>query len=128
MILHTKDRVEYDIKDSDILLNDCILPEEFNPHNVQLWIIGNEYGPIVALWAGHEQDALDILLDSGYEQFLVDEPDPEMVEEYAYLGNAGEPCNLNYAWMSPVEFDKVRDYRLLIVLAEARGACQNTLG
>ena len=122
---YTKSGACHDIDDKDILLNDVVLPQEFNPHNVRLWIIGHEFGAICAIWASCEQDAFDEMLDAGYEQFLVENPEED--QEYSYLGNAGEPCNLDYAWIEPVEFDFVRDYRTLIALAEARGAGQSVL-
>ena len=122
---YTKSGACHDIDDKDILLNNAVLPQEFNPHNVRLWIIGHEFGAICAIWANCEQDAFDEMLDAGYEQFLVENPEED--QEYCYLGNAGEPCNLDYAWIEPVEFDLVRDYRTLIAFAEARGAGQSVL-
>ena len=123
--LYTKNGNCHDVDDSDILLNNVILPQEFNPHNVRLWIIGHEFGAICAVWANCEQDAFDEMLNAGYEQFLVE--NPEDGEKYCYLGNAGELCNLDYAWIETVEFDLARDYRTLIALAEARGAGQSVL-
>lgn len=122
---YTKSGDYHEIDDKDVLLNNVVLPQEFNPHNVRLWIIGHEFGAICAVWASCEQDAFDEMLDTGCEQFLVENPEED--QEYSYLGNAGEPCNLNYAWIEPVEFDFVRDYRALIALAEARGAGQSVL-
>lgn len=122
---YTKSGACHDIDDKDVLINNAVLPQEFNPHNVRLWIIGHEFGAICAVWASCEQDAFDEMLDTGYEQFLVENPEED--QEYCYLGNAGEPCNLDYAWIETVEFDFVRDYRTLIALAEARGAGQSVL-
>lgn len=122
---YTKSGACHDINDKDILSNNVVLPQEFNPHNVRLWIIGHEFGAICAVWASCEQDAFDEMLDTGYEQFLVENPEED--QDYSYLGNAGEPCNLDYAWIEPVDFDFVRDYRTLIALAEARGAGQSVL-
>ena len=122
---YTKSGTCHDIDDKDVLINNAVLPQEFNPHNVRLWIIGHEFGAILAVWANCEQDAFDEMLDAGYEQFLVENPEED--QEYCYLGNAGEPCNLDYAWIEPVEFDLVRDYRTLIALAEARGSGQSVL-
>lgn len=122
---YTKSGACYDIDDKDILLNNVVLPQEFNPHNIRLWIIGHEFGAICAVWASCEQDAFDEMLDAGYEQFLVENPEED--QEYSCLGNAGEPCNLDYAWIEPVDFGFVRDYRTLIALAEARGAGQSVL-
>ena len=117
---YTKSGACHDIDDKDVLINNAVLPQEFNPHNVR-----HEFGAICAIWASCEQDALDEMLDAGYEQFLVEEHEED--QDYSYLGNAGEPCNLDYAWITPVEFDFVRDYRTLIALAEARGAGQSVL-
>ena len=122
---YTKSGACYDIDDKDILLNNVVLPQEFNPHDVRLWIIGHEFGAICAIWASCEQDAFDEMLNAGYEQFLVENPEED--REYCYLGNAGKPCNLDYAWIEQVDFDFVRDYRALIALAEARGAGQSVL-
>ena len=122
---YTKSGAYHEIDDKDVLINNAVLPQEFNPHNVRLWIIGHEFGAICAIWASCEQDAFDEMLDAGYEQFLVEEHEED--REYCYLGNAGEPCDLTYAWIEPVEFDFVRDYRTLIALAEARGAGQSVL-
>ena len=71
-ILRTKSHGDITLDDKDILCNDVILPQEFNPHNVRLWIIGHEFGAIVSLFASCEQDALDEMLDKGYEHFLVE--------------------------------------------------------
>lgn len=120
-----------DIDNDAILTNDVIFPGEYNPHNVRLWVIGHEFGAIVALWASNEQDALDDMLDKGYEQFLVQpddvESDPDG-DKYTYLGNAGEPCNLDYAWIKPAALDKDRDFALFLKLAESRGAGHDNLG
>lgn len=129
MILHTLAGRAHELAERDILLNDPVLPGEYNPHNVRLWIIGHEYGPIVALWASCEQDAFDEMLDQGYEHFLVqpEDVDPELEETYAYLGNVGEPCDLNYAWISEIAFDPARDLKLIIAIAEGRGAGNTNL-
>lgn len=129
MILHTLAGRAHELAERDILLNDPVLPGEYNPHNVRLWIIGHEYGPIVAVWASCEQDAFDEMLDQGYEHFLVqpEDVDPELEETYAYLGNAGEPCDLDYAWIDEVTLDPVKDLKLIIAIAEGRGAGNDNL-
>ena len=118
-----------ELDDENILINDVTFPWEFNPHKVRLWVIGHEHGPIVAVWASNEQDAFDQMLDEGYEHFLVEDPedDPEGVK-YSYLGNAGEPCNLDYAWIEEVELDPARDITLIVQLAEARHIYSKSLG
>lgn len=108
----------HELGEQDILLNDVTMPGDFNPHNVRLWVIGNEYGPVCAVWASNEQEALDEMLDQGYEHFLVaDEDFDEDLDKqnfYTYLGNAGEPCDLSYAWIKPIVLDEKRDFRLLL--------------
>ena len=56
---------EIELPDESILCNNIILPWEFNPHKVHLYAIGHEFGAVGAVWASHEQDALDELVDSG---------------------------------------------------------------
>lgn len=100
---------------------------------MRLWVIGNEYGAVGAVWASHEQDALDQLIDSNLgDCFLVSEEDQKTAsgdeqEEWVHLGNAGEPCDLTYAWIQPVAFDLSRDCQLLCRFAEARGNNADTL-
>lgn len=126
--LYTKSGQHHDLDEERILANDPILPGERHPHRMRLWVIGNEYGPIVALWATCEQDALDEMLDRGYEQFLVqpEDVDPDR-DDYTYLGNAGEPCDLTCAWIEEVDLQRERDFALCIAFAEARGAGNDTI-
>lgn len=129
MILHTTNGPAHELAERDILLNDPVLPGEYNPHRVRLWLIGNEYGPICALWAANEQEALGEMLDQGYEHFLVQPEDvaPELEGGYTRLGNAGELCDLDYAWIDEVVLDRVKDLKLIIAIAEGRGAGNNNL-
>lgn len=119
--LYHNDGSSSELDDQHILINDVVFPWEYNPCAIRLWVIGHEHGPIVALWASSEQDAFDQMLDEGYEHFLVEDPedDPEG-DKYAYLGNASEPCNLDYAWIKQVWLDPARDIKLIVQLAEAR--------
>ena len=122
-----------ELEDSDILCNNVVLPEEFHPYNVRLWVIGNEYGALCALWADCEQDALDELIDQGKgDSFLVSEETQkeateEEREEWTGLGSASEPCDLSHAWLAPVEFEPARDWKVLCRFAEARGQNSDTL-
>ena len=59
------------------------------------------------------------MLDKGHEQFLVDEPEED--GEYAYLGNAGEACNLGNAWMQSA----IMTPELIEALRTARNARLN---
>lgn len=109
-----------------VLCNDVTLPWDFNPHNTRLWVIGHEFGAVCAVWANCEQDALDEMVDSDLGQsFLIEESDAD--DESARLGNAGEPANLDNAWVQIVSFDPARDCRLLCQFAEARGNGAKTL-
>jgi len=125
--LHLK-HGDVDVKKEDILCNDVILPGEYNPHNKRLWVIANEYGVLGALWADHEQDALDELIDRDMgKSLLVDEDSlkdmtAEEQEELAHLGNAGEPCDLTNVSVEPALFSPSHDCKLLYKFAEARGA------
>ncbi len=114
-----------ELKDEQILCNNIILPGEFNPHNVRLWVIGHEFGPVAAVWASCEQDAFDELVDQGFgdcflvKQEVFDKMSFQEQQETTALGNASEPCDLSTAWIAEVEFDKTRDFDILIQLAKA---------
>jgi len=129
--LYDNEGQAHELAESDILLNDVTMPGDYNPHNVRLWVIGHEYGPICALWAANEQDALDEMLDQGYEQFLVADEDFDFdLDEqghYAHLGNAGEPCDLSYAWIKPIVLEPARDFRLLLDMYLGAHLGQKTL-
>ena len=116
--LYDNEGQAHELEECNILLNDVTMPGDYNPHKVRLWAIGHEYGPICAVWAASEQEALDEMLDRGYEQFLVaDEDFDQDADErgfYAYLGSAGEPCDLSYAWIKPIVLEPARDFRLLL--------------
>lgn len=90
-----------------ILTNDVRFPWESHPRNLRLWVIGNEYGALGAVWADCEQGALDVLCDAGLAGGLVIEK---------------RDC-----WVVPATFDKALDYDLIIALAEARGARADNL-
>jgi len=119
---------EVELKPEQILCNDVHLPDDsFNPHNVRLWVIGNEYGPMGAVWASNEGDAIDELIDQGLaDGILIDEKDAD--DETPRGGNAGEPYNQDYLWMGEVDWDIQRDYLILFKLAEAKGGCLDHLG
>lgn len=123
----------WELDEDRILCNDVRLPWESNYHGTRLWVIWNEFGPLFALWADNEQEALDAMVDEGMgDSFLVDADDVEKAteeerEEWAGLGNAGEYADLSYCGLAPVAFDESRDCRLLCAFAEARGNGQDTL-
>lgn len=121
---------EIELEDERILCNDVHLPiHSFNPHNVRLWVIGNEFGALCAVWAGNEQDALDEACDAGLLAGLaIDEPDSsEEDDEVTRLGNAGEPHDLTHCWMQTVRLNGPKDWELIARFAEAKGSCADTL-
>lgn len=130
--LHDNEGQAHELGEQDILLNDVTMPGDYNPNNVRPWVIGHEYGPICAVWAANEQEALDEMLDRGYEQFLVaDEDFDEDLDEqdhYAHLGNAGLACDLSYAWIKPIVLDEKRDFRVLLDMYLASYLGQRALG
>ena len=110
----------------------CIHPEDHG--NASLYVVGNEYGPMGAVWCRNEGDAIDALVNADLAGgILIDEDslarmDEEEKEDVHYAGNAGEPVDLTHAWIQRVELDGARDWRLIAMLAEARGANVSHLG
>lgn len=113
-----------------IACNDITFLWERHPHNMRLWVIGNEYGALGAVWASHEQDALDELVDRGLgESLLVGnaDMDEEDMVDWASLGSAGEPADLTSVWLQTVRLDPTKDSLLCIAFEEARGSGADTL-
>ena len=114
------------LANNKILCNNIKFPWEYNPHKIRLFVIGNEYGPLGALWASNEQKALDELVDQGLgNALLIDEKDA--AEETPRLGNVSEPACLDYVWIAEVRLDAKEDLKLLVTFAEARGSLADTL-
>jgi len=120
-----------EMEDENILCNNVILPGEFNPHNVRLWVLGNEYGPLVAVWADCEQDVIDEAIDSGKaDGILIDEEtisEDSDKDDVCRGGNAGEAYDGEHLWLATVKLEPAHDFALMMALAEARGACTETL-
>ena len=60
------------------------------------YLVSNEYGHIAIVFADHEQEALDTIVDEStkLDSCMIDAED---VNDYsAHLGNASEPFDLNY--------------------------------
>jgi len=116
---------EIELEAERVICNDIRFPWESHPYNLQLWVIGSEFGALGAVWANCEQDALDELVDKGLgESLLVDAADES--EDDAHLGNAGEACDLTNVWMQTVRFT-AEDYKLIAQFAEARGSNSDNL-
>jgi hypothetical protein len=124
---------EYTLEDDRINVSgaDCYLGFPGNSNVGKLYVIGNEFGAVCAVTARHEQDALDQMIDTGLgDSFLVDpQPTHEEAEENEYtgLGNAGEYCDLTYAWIAEVDMEPVRDIELIVACAKAEGAAASLL-
>ena len=120
-----------ELEGDSILLNDVNLPEHiehtFNPYNVKLWVIGNEYGALCAAWGSNEQEALDAAVDAGLLDSLMDEEQDYNNEALTPLGNAGELFDLDYVWMGKVEFDAARDIKLIVALVRESAEGKDTL-
>lgn len=119
-----------------IMTNNVHLPWEYNPHDVTLWVVGNEFGPMGAVWAGNDQDAIDELIDKGLaEGILIKEEDAD--EDTPRGGNASEPYDQTNLWLDKVQFHGLKmsqggiynktQAAFLCWLAEARGANADTL-
>lgn len=99
-----------------------ILPCDYHPHKMRLWVIGHEFGAIVAVWASNEQDALDNAVNLNcLDCFLAEDQDYED-ESLTPLGNASELFDLNMCWMFPVEFKIERDWEILKAFARCGDA------
>jgi len=128
----------FNLEAHSILANDVALPasldeaSRYNPHNVRLWVIGHMHGPIVALFASGEQDALDEACDQNKMEALM--LSPEELAGYDYengnataLGNAGELHNLDDCWIAEADLDAARDILLIVKLARASEGQHDTL-
>lgn len=118
---------EIELPDERILCNDVSLPSDFGGMGkMHLWVIGNEYGALCAVWASHEQDAFDAACDADLLGGLaIDKEDVD--DECTRLGNAGEPHDLTNAWIQTVRLSGPKDWQLIARFAEARGEGKETL-
>ncbi len=109
LTLHTNSGGTFEIPADRVLANNVTLPGEYNPHNVKLWAIYNEYGYLGCVWADCEQDAFDELVDADLgAALLCDEPEEsededDESEDITRLGNDGSPANLDNAGLTTVK-------------------------
>ena len=123
LLSQTDDRLTLDA--SRVLANNVIFNGEYNPHNVGLWVISHEFGPVAAVWASSEQNALDEAVDEDLmSAFAIDEADAD--EDTERLGNASEPFDLTYCGVRRLPQSDM-PVGLLMALAEARGAGADTV-
>jgi hypothetical protein len=109
-----------------VLCNDVVFPWESHPRRPSLYVIGNEFGALGAVWADHESEAFDTLVDENLGAGLLI-PEDDADEESDRLGNAGEPANLDHAWVQKVRFDPSLDVVLIVRFAEARAKTLSNL-
>ena len=109
-----------------IRCNDVMLPGAFdaasayNPRKIRLWVVGHTFGAVHAVFAAHEQDALDELADCGALDFCqVADGFLEDEDTVCRLGNAGEPFDLSELWIGEAVLEASRDIRLIVALARA---------
>lgn len=116
-----------------ILTNNVIFPKHidsessYNPHNVRLWVIGNEHGALCAVWAGHEQEAFDEACEAGMIDCLMAEIQDYDNESLTPLGNVSELFDLTTAWIGEVEWQVERDIKLILAMVRAVERQENTL-
>ena len=118
-----------ELEGSQIRCNDVMLPADFdvasayNPCKIRLWVVGHTYGAVHAVFASHEQNALDELADCGALDFCQVADDlPEYDDTVCRLGNAIEPFDLDNFWIGEVVFEAARDIKLIVALARASEA------
>jgi hypothetical protein len=118
----------FDLEPRDIVCNDVILPSEFdhasryNRHNVSMWLIGNEYGAVCAIFASHEKDALDSACNIGMmEEFLIHKDSTTGLydKDGTTLGNDGKLHDLDHCWVAEADLQAERDIKLIVKLARA---------
>jgi len=123
-----------ELEGDKILANNVLLPREidpdaaYNPYNVRMFVIGHEFGPICAVWASSEQEALDEAVDQNMLDCLMEkDQNPEDDEDLTRLGNAGELFDLTHAWIADVEWHPLRDIKLIVCLIRASENQRDTL-
>jgi len=136
VILRSETGKEHELSPAQVLCNDILLPGETHPHDVCLFVIGNEYGALAAAWGCCLQDSLDeavnadlldrLLLDNEYVKELEEEGEDIANEAIIRLGNAGEPFDAVHIWARECPIDK-QPLATLLAFAEARGASADTL-
>lgn len=120
------------VKPERFLLNDVNWPWESHPHGMKayLWHDGQGYNGAV-VWASHDQDAIDELVDSDLlDIYLVDDKDvsdeAEERGEYLRAGNASEPFAIQESKLVPIDW-KNAPPELIAAVAYGAGAGNGTL-
>ena len=121
---------EYDLEADKVMTDDVTMRHEHAVGYSQLWIIGNEFGPLCAVWAPHESDALDAAVNADLlDSLLLEESDLDAYHEseYTRAGNASEPFASAHLW---IKLAPIGEQTTLtqIRFAECRGAAVDNMG
>jgi hypothetical protein len=85
--------------DLDVVDIDEFIPEgEYNPHNIRPFLLHDHGFVLCVVFASHLQDALDAAVDANkldHLQIAESEMDDYNDESLTYLGNAGEPFDID---------------------------------
>jgi hypothetical protein len=118
------------VRPENVLTGNIDMQERYGIH---FYVIGHEFGALVAVWSYGDQDALDDAVDAGkMDAFMVSDEDFRDMnererEELAYLGNASEPFDLTNAWMERVDL-KLQSPALIKALTKAQELDLDNLG
>ena len=124
---------EFELSGERVLANDVVFSHERHPYRMRLWIIGNEFGALAAVWASCEQDAMDEACDAGLLDGL--SLDAETVADWSIhyrgegimrLGNASEAFDATNAWLHEAPLE-LQHSEVQLAFAEPRGACSASL-
>ena len=121
---------EYDLDQDKVMTDDVTLRHEYQVGYSQLWLIGNEFGPLAAVWASHESDALDAAVNANLlDSLLLEESDLDAYHEseYTRAGNASEPFESAHLW---IKLAPIGEQTTLtqIRFGECRGAAVDNMG
>lgn len=130
-----------ELEGEKIFVNDVNFPREIDAQagsfaSANLYVIGHEQGPICAVWANDEQEALDNAVDFNVmDGMLYDDPIPDDMDYQEFteangltsLGNAGELFYTDNLWMGEVEWKAERDIKLIVAIVRACAEGKDTV-
>ncbi len=92
--------LEFSFVDSDVVnLEEFIAQGEYNPHDIHPSLLHDHGFTVAVVFASNLQDALDTAVDEGkMDRYAITDADDyteDDAEEFAYLGNAGEPFDID---------------------------------
>lgn len=115
----------------DVIVNDPVLDGEPNPNRRKMFVIQSPYGAVCALWADHEEDALDEAADRGLlEVFeITDMPYHQFTNgnDGVPLGNESRPFDLQDCRIYAVELANIPENTKKAIRL-IRDQCADNLG